>query len=585
MIVQRFLVGLGMAQVALGTRVLARFLRTAHGRRLPTTAAQPAAGQRVAVLVPVLNEIDRLGPCLEGLLAQGPEVASILVVDGGSTDGTQALVREAMARDTRLRLIDATPVPPDWNGKAWGLNVGMDGADPALPWLLTLDADVRIAPPLVRSLLAHAAVEGVAALSVATRQQISTVGEGLLHPSMLTTLVYRFGLPGHASRARSRIQANGQCFLVRRQTLEQTGALSAARASRCEDVTIARCLAAHGVAVGFYEADDLAWVRMYDGWRATWQNWPRSLPLRDQYWRLGSVLGLAEVSLVQALPLPLLALLVAADARERRRPSRASARRGATLPVRQQPETGDRLASTAGSQSPGGAPNRGGRDARAPGRSPHPSATAAPSIIRGGRDARTPSAHAFRPGAHGSTAALLPRLMKLLRGAPNRGGRDACAPSVPARSHAVTPRQVAGVPGLKDAVFLGPNQAATPTHRLSTGSAGVSRNGAGNSSHSSPTDGLSTGNAGVSPAPSLPGHGLQAERPRRRLRLLIVVNLVLLMARLGVLQGTARAYRSRPWSYWLSPLCDLPVSVQLWRSLLQRRHTWRGRVLVPGVLV
>ena len=61
---------------------------------------------------------------------------------------------------------------------------------------------------------------------------------------------------------------------------------------------------------------------------------------------------------------------------------------------------------------------------------------------------------------------------------------------------------------------------------------------------------------------------------------MLTVNGVLAAARAGVLVGTVRVYRSVPWSYWLSPLCDLPAAVQLWRSLLHRRHTWRGRVLV-----
>lgn len=52
--------------------------------------------------------------------------------------------------------------------------------------------------------------------------------------------------------------------------------------------------------------------------------------------------------------------------------------------------------------------------------------------------------------------------------------------------------------------------------------------------------------------------------------------------RMGVLFGTARAYRCRPWSYWLSPLCDLPVAFKLGSSALRRRHTWRGRSIVRG---
>jgi dolichol-phosphate mannosyltransferase len=52
------------------------------------------------------------------------------------------------------------------------------------------------------------------------------------------------------------------------------------------------------------------------------------------------------------------------------------------------------------------------------------------------------------------------------------------------------------------------------------------------------------------------------------------------MIRLGVLCGTARAYVDRPWSYWLSPLCDLPAALRIIQSALTRRHTWRGRSYV-----
>jgi len=65
-------------------------------------------------------------------------------------------------------------------------------------------------------------------------------------------------------------------------------------------------------------------------------------------------------------------------------------------------------------------------------------------------------------------------------------------------------------------------------------------------------------------------------------RWMFATNAVLAVARLGVLFGTARAYRRLPWSYWLSPLCDAPVALLLWVSALRRRHTWRGRTLVTG---
>jgi dolichol-phosphate mannosyltransferase len=46
----------------------------------------------------------------------------------------------------------------------------------------------------------------------------------------------------------------------------------------------------------------------------------------------------------------------------------------------------------------------------------------------------------------------------------------------------------------------------------------------------------------------------------------------------------ARAYARRPWSYWFSPLMDLPVALMLIRSALQREHRWRGRSLIRGAV-
>jgi dolichol-phosphate mannosyltransferase len=61
-----------------------------------------------------------------------------------------------------------------------------------------------------------------------------------------------------------------------------------------------------------------------------------------------------------------------------------------------------------------------------------------------------------------------------------------------------------------------------------------------------------------------------------------LVNTALLMARLGVLGGTARAYTSPPPTYWLSPLADLPVAMRLMAMWRRRRHRWRGRDFTSG---
>jgi dolichol-phosphate mannosyltransferase len=291
-------------QTILAAQVFFRLAKTSQ-RRLVETSDRPSSA-RITVLLPVLNEATRMANCLETLIAQPEEVAEILVIDGGSTDATREVTENYHRRDDRVRWIDASPVGPRWIGKAWNLNLGLARSNPASQWILCVDADVRVSPKLSRSLISHAASTGVSTFSLATRQHLSGLLEALIHPAMLTTLVYRFGQPGRASRSVDEVQANGQCFFSRRETLLRAQAFAAARSSLCEDVTIVRRLVEQGETVGFYETYGLAEVSMYRDWRETWTNWPRSLPMRDQYFAWRQAVRLLEVLFVQGLPLPML---------------------------------------------------------------------------------------------------------------------------------------------------------------------------------------------------------------------------------------------------------------------------------------
>ena len=316
-VITALLLLLGLTQLLLAARVVLRLVRSARHAGVMTAPEQPAAAASVTVLVPVLDEADRLGPCLEGLIAQGPEVGAILVIDGGSTDGTVALIRKYAGRDARVRPIDATPVQDDWNGKAWNLQRGLDKDVSSAPWVLTIDADVRPRPGLVSALVARASGDDLTVLSGATRQRLSGLAEGLVHPPLLTSLVYRYGIPGATATEPDDIQANGQCMLIRRAALDGIGGFHDGRHSLCEDVTVARRLAATGHRVGFAETGDLVDVAMYGSAGDAWTNWPRSLTMRDRFSGHAVAVRLAEVALVQGLPVLVTALTVALRRRHR----------------------------------------------------------------------------------------------------------------------------------------------------------------------------------------------------------------------------------------------------------------------------
>lgn len=298
-------------QLVLGMLVFREFARAAHMRRIPASPLPAPFG--VSIIVPVLNEAQRLPAMLAALAAEAatvPEIIEILIVDGGSADDTRGVAMAAASRDPRVRFVDVSPVPLTAVGKAWGLQQG--AAMARGDWLLNLDADTLVAPGLTRALAAFAHSEKIEALSVATRQYCAGWWQSLLHPAFLTTLVYRFGPPGYATRDARRVMANGQCFFASKAALAKSDAIGSALSSLCEDITMARTLAKAGYAVGFYETDVPVVVQMYDGARDVWANWPRSLVMRDRHAGLSAAVPLAQVVLLQAAPLPLLILALAA---------------------------------------------------------------------------------------------------------------------------------------------------------------------------------------------------------------------------------------------------------------------------------
>ncbi|MEO0406092.1 MAG: 2'-O-glycosyltransferase CruG [Cyanobacteria bacterium P01_A01_bin.135] len=277
----------------------------------PNSQAAVPAGA-VSAVVPTLNEVARLSPCLTGLGQQGEALREIIVVDSRSTDGTVDLVARFQTDEPRLRLVTDPPLPQGWIGRPWALHNGFLETSPQSTWVLGLDADTQPQPHLVDTLIHAVEDQGYDMVSLSPQFILKGPGEFWLQPALLLTLVYRFGPSGSRTDDASRVMANGQCFLTRRSLLEQLGGYESARRSFCDDVTLARRAAEAGARVGFWDGANLLKVRMYDGVAELWREWGRSLDLKDaatpqQTW--GDVGFLAAV---QGLPLLLLLLFGAA---------------------------------------------------------------------------------------------------------------------------------------------------------------------------------------------------------------------------------------------------------------------------------
>ncbi|MEJ7811365.1 MAG: glycosyltransferase family 2 protein [Gemmatimonadaceae bacterium] len=304
---------LAAAQLAALAVLVARLAR-GRDRRPPVEPlanADRAPHTTVSVIVPTLNEVHRLGRCLEGLHVQGAPLAEVIVVDSRSTDGTVEMVDAMARRDGRFRRVTDDPLPAGCVGRPWALDHGFRRANGE--WVLGVDADTVPEPGMVAATVAAAVKHGYDAVSFAPRIVARSAGARWLQPALLATLVYRSG-PAGADAPAEQTMANGQCFLMKRAVLEQAGGYGVARSSFCDDITVARHLATSGARVGFLDGPSLFSIEMYTSFAETWREWGRSLGMKDATRPTRQWLDIAFLALAQGAPALVLASLALAPA-------------------------------------------------------------------------------------------------------------------------------------------------------------------------------------------------------------------------------------------------------------------------------
>ena len=158
--------------------------------------ALPAARLRVSIIIPALNEAALIGAAVGHAIEARPH--EVLVVDGGSADGTAELARQAGAA-----VLASAP------GRARQQNMGAAQATGDV--LLFLHADCWLPPEAMRQIDASLADESVAC--GAFRQQIEAEGR-----------VYRWLERGNAWRALRRgLPYGDQGIFVRREVFVEEG--------------------------------------------------------------------------------------------------------------------------------------------------------------------------------------------------------------------------------------------------------------------------------------------------------------------------------------------------------------------------
>ncbi|HEX7341173.1 MAG TPA: glycosyltransferase [Rhodanobacteraceae bacterium] len=187
----------------------------------------------VTVLMPARNEAVVIRETLRALAVMSPDVPVVLV-DDQSSDGTADLACACGLH--HLDVLAGTSPPAGWTGKLWAMEQGL--AHVATPWVLLLDADIRLAPGML-AVLQHKAAEGYALVSLCAEPCWKGLAARWLMPAFVYffKLLYPFAL---ANREGSRVAAAaGGVILIKREVLIGIGGFAAWHDEIIDDCTLA----------------------------------------------------------------------------------------------------------------------------------------------------------------------------------------------------------------------------------------------------------------------------------------------------------------------------------------------------------
>lgn len=255
--------------IALALALLPIIFGTINLWRMPRLHGLPDAGTRVSILIPARNEAANIAACLDAALASTGCAIEVLVMDDGSTDATAAIVRSHAARDARLRLLAAPPLPPGWTGKVHACARLAEAATGT--HLLFIDADVRLAPHAAAAMAAHSRKQTIAMVSGVPRQIIRGVGEGLTVPFINFLLICYLPFGGRAAHRKASLAAAcGQLILVDRAAYGAIGGHAAIKGVLHDGIALARRFRDRGFDTDIVDGTPLATCRMYEGFAHAW---------------------------------------------------------------------------------------------------------------------------------------------------------------------------------------------------------------------------------------------------------------------------------------------------------------------------
>jgi hopene-associated glycosyltransferase HpnB len=219
----------------------------------------------ITVLIPARNEAEVIQRTLRALIKQGPGL-KIVLIDDNSEDATVEKAHELRISD--LRIVQSAPLPSGWSGKLWALEQGRQHV--TTPRALLLDADIELAPGIVKTLRKKMAQQGIPFVSLMAMFSMSGIWEKLLMPAFVHFFKILYPFRRVNSQQTRAAAAAGGCILVETRLLDQIGGFASIKSAVIDDCALARRVKSQGCKIWLGLTHSVKSIRSYEQLREIW---------------------------------------------------------------------------------------------------------------------------------------------------------------------------------------------------------------------------------------------------------------------------------------------------------------------------
>lgn len=200
---------------------------------------------KLSIIVTAKDEEQLILDCLNSLLSQTYTNFHVIVVDDSSTDHTSEIVRNLVAKDSKLKLVEAGPKPVGWAGKSWPCWRGYEESASA-DYLLFVDADSTFEKTVAERSIHLMEDKSIDVFSLSPHIELCGIWALAVLPLISGAINLLYPMIKVNDSKSDRAYVFGTYFLVRKTVYETTGGHRAVKDQLVEDAAVARMIKSAG---------------------------------------------------------------------------------------------------------------------------------------------------------------------------------------------------------------------------------------------------------------------------------------------------------------------------------------------------